>query len=307
MRARIGLLLVSALLAGACATAQAAGPPFVDLSIREPVRPAGDGQVKPLRVAVAAILSPQGNIESYGTLADYLESRLNRPVVIVQRRTYQEINDLLKAGDVDVGFVCTSAYVAGHEDFGLRLLVAPEINGQTVYYSTLIVPADSAAESMADLRGSTFAFTDPISTTGRIYPTYLVEQMGEDPDTFFGTFFFAYSHDRAIAAVAQHVADGAGVDSLVLAYALDRDPDLSSKIRIIDRSPAFTIPPVVVSPSITPRQQAELRNLLLSIADDPQAADVLESLGIDGFVPVDDAAYDGVRAVIDAVATNDDK
>ncbi|GBD85898.1 phosphate-import protein PhnD precursor [bacterium BMS3Abin02] len=301
MKVRIALVTILSILLAACATPGASQLPFVDFAQRQPIPPAGGGQVKPLRIAVAAILSPEGNIENYGALADYLSSKLERPVEIVQRRTYQEINDLLKSGEVDVGFVCTSAYVAGHDQFGLRLLVAPEIEDRTVYYSELIVPYDSTAKDMSDLRGVVFAFTDPISTTGRIYPTYLVEQLGETPETFFARTFFTYSHDRAIKAVAAGVADAAGVDSLVLDYALRRDPNLASQIKVIDRSPAFTIPPVVVSPDVSPRQAAELRDLLLSISTDPAGVTVLAALGIDGFVPIADSAYDGVREVIDAV------
>ena len=51
----------------------------------------------------------------------------------------------------------------------------------TVYYSDLIVPAGSEAHTMADLRGHVFAFTDPISSSGRVYPTYLLQQLGETP------------------------------------------------------------------------------------------------------------------------------
>ncbi len=60
---------------------------------------------------------------------------------LVLRRTYAEINDLVESGYVDVAFVCTSAYVAGHDKFGMELLVAPQVNGETTYYSLLIVPA----------------------------------------------------------------------------------------------------------------------------------------------------------------------
>lgn len=300
MRSSTGIMLAFALLVGACSTVGAAELPFVDLTERIPVPAEGTGEIKPLRVAVAAILSPEGNIDSYGSLADYLADRLGRPVEIVQRRTYDEINDLLEEGTVDVGFVCTSAYVAGHDEFGLRLLAAPEIDGNTVYYSTLIVPADSPAESITDLQGATFAFTDPISTTGRIYPTYLLNQLGFDPKTFFADTFFTYSHDRAIEAVARGVADGAAVDSLVLDYALAREPELRAKIKIIHRSQAFGIPPVVVSPSIPPGQMAELRHLLLALNEDPEASPVLSALGVDRFVPIDDAAYDDVRRVIEA-------
>ncbi|MEE8498467.1 MAG: PhnD/SsuA/transferrin family substrate-binding protein [Acidimicrobiia bacterium] len=298
MRAHAAAVAVFAVLVGACGGSLAAQTPFIDLEERVRLPVARTGEVAPLRIAVAAILSPEGNIESYGALADYIGMKLGRPVEIVQRRTYQEINDLLEAGSVDVGFVCTSAYVRGHDEFGLRLLAAPRIAGETVYYSVLIVPADSDAESMIDLRGATFAFTDPISTTGRAYPTLLVEQLGETPDSFFGRTFFTYSHEKAIQAVAENVADAAGVDSLVLNFLLAHTPDIP--IRVIDRSPAFKIPPAVVSPSLSSRQSAEIRDLLLSIADDPTAGPVLAALGIDRFVTVEDSDYDGVRELIES-------
>lgn len=100
------------------------------------------------------------------------------------------------------------------------------MDGGTVDYSVLIVPADSPARTMADLRGKVFAFTDPMSNTGRTYPTYLVRQLGQTPETFFARTFFTYSHDDAIHAVADGLADGAAVDSLVYDFAVARDPAL---------------------------------------------------------------------------------
>jgi phosphonate transport system substrate-binding protein len=249
-----------------------------------------------LRVAVAAILSPEGNIESYGEFASYLSMRLGRPVELVQRKTYEEVNALLALGDVDIGFVCTSAYVKGHDEFGLRLVAAPEIEGETVYRSVLIVPADSTAQSMADLRGSVFAFTDPISTTGRAYPSSLVRALGETPDTFFARTFFTYSHEEAIHAVAAGLADGAGVDSIVLDQVLAAEPGLA--IRIIHVSVPFGIPPVVVAPHISVSDEAEIRSLLLGLADDEMARQALEAMGVDRFVAVSDDEYDGVRELL---------
>ena len=98
----------------------------------------------------------------------------------------------------------------------MELLVAPEINGQTVYHSVLIVPATSPVQSIADLQNKVFAFTDPTSFSGRVYPTYLLSEIDTTPEHFFQYTFFTYSHDRAIEAVAAGVADGASVDSLVL-------------------------------------------------------------------------------------------
>ncbi|MCS7038994.1 MAG: phosphate/phosphite/phosphonate ABC transporter substrate-binding protein [Anaerolineae bacterium] len=288
------MLLVLAPILSAC-TVRAAPLPVVDLSVRTPLPSAAQAEIIPLRLGVAAIISPVGTVESYDALAHYLGERLGRPVELVQRRTYTEMNDLIEVQAVDLAFVCTSAYIEGRDRFGMELLVAPQVNGQTVYHSDLIVPTTSHARSMADLRGRVFAFTDPISFSGRVYPTYLLQTMGETPEHFFSRTFFTYSHEKAIQAVAAGVADGAAVDSLVLEYAFRRDPSLAQTLRVIHRSPPFGIPPVVVPPGLPIHQKALLLDLLLTMHQDPIGRGVLKELGIDRFVPIDDSAYAGVR------------
>ena len=271
---------------------------YVDLSERQPLPTQEENQIAPLRVAVAAVISPQGTVDSYSSLLQYLSSRLQRPVELVQRRTYMEINDLVAKGEVDVAFVCTSAYVAGHDQFGMELLAAPQVNGETVYYSFLIVPVDSPARSMRDLKNEVFAFTDPISLSGRMYPTYLVQELGSSPEEFFARTFFTYSHDDAIQAVANRLADGAAVDSLIYDFAIARDASLADKTRVIHRSPAFGIPPVVVSPQIRPQLQAELQVLLLEMDQNDEGMLALQAIGVDKFVKIEDSAYDGVRSFL---------
>ncbi|MBI4787856.1 MAG: phosphate/phosphite/phosphonate ABC transporter substrate-binding protein [Chloroflexi bacterium] len=252
---------------------------------------------KPLRVAVAAVISPKGNVESYGDLLNYIGRKLNRRVELVQRQTYAEINDLVKSGNVDVAFVCTSAYVVGQREFGMELLVAPQVNGETVYYSLLIVAADSPARSMTDLRGKVFAFTDPMSLTGRVYPTSLVRSLDGPPEQYFARTFFTYSHDNAIRAVANKVADGANVDSLVYDYLVAREPSIGTRVRVIHRSPAFGIPPVVVNPNLSPQLKETLREVLLQMIYDSEGATILRGLMIERFVVVSDRIYDSARAL----------
>jgi phosphonate transport system substrate-binding protein len=290
---KVCLFLLAGILIAGCARPPEAP---VDLNRLYPLAsPASD--VIPLRVAVAAVISPQGTVESYSGLIEYMGQRLDRPVEMVQRANYEEINQLIQNGEVDVAFVCTGAYIAGARDFGMEILLVPEINGEASYYSWLIVPQDSPAREMADLRGKTFAFTDPLSHTGRIYPTYLVNQLGETPDNYFGRIFYTYSHDAAIEAVADGLADGAAVDNLIFQYLMQRKPELEQRVRIIHRSPPFGMPPVVVSPSIRPQLKAELFELFSQMDADPQGALALSALGIDRFIELDDSAYDTVREV----------
>lgn len=297
MRNWIWVLLI--LWVVGCGTVPA--EPVIHLSALSPLPANPVSNVIPLRVSVAAVISPRGTAENYQALLSYLSAKLNRPTELVQRRTYAETNDLVERGFVDLAFVCTSAYVAGHDQFGMALLVAPQVNGSPVYQSLLLVSKSSTAQSMADLRSKVFAFTDPMSNTGRVYPTYLIQQLGSTPDQFFARTFFTYSHDDAIRAVAEGLADGAAVDSLVYDFALERNPALNEKIRIIHRSPLFGIPPVVVSPNIRPQLRAELQSLLLNMVNDPEGQRALQALGVERFVVIEDSAYRSARTLLKAV------
>jgi phosphonate transport system substrate-binding protein len=293
---RVGITTLALGLTACTSPAQIVDVRFSDVEPASAVE-YSPNDTRPLRVAVAAVISPKGNVESYGELLNYLGRKLNRPVELVQRQTYAEVNDLIKSGYVDVGFVCTSAYVVGQRDFGMELLVAPQVNGETVYYSLTIVPADSPARSMVDLRGKVFAFTDPMSLSGRIYPTSLVRSLNETPETFFARTFFTYSHDNAIRAVANKVADGANVDSLVYDFFVARDPTIAQRTRVIHRSPAFGIPPVAVNPNSSPQLKQTLREILLQMSYDAEGQQVMRNLMIERFIQVSDRIYDSARAL----------
>ncbi len=293
----LALLSVLTLIAGCGSRSDRASGSIIHLHKLEILPTPADKTVKPLRVAIAAIISPQGTVDSYTPLRDYLSQRSGRPVQLVQRRTYQEVNDLIKSGDIDMAFVCTRAYVVGHRSFGMQLLAAPQVNGKAVYYSYLIVPANSTAQSMKDLRGKVFAFTDPLSNTGYMYPLSLLADMEQTPKTFFAETFFTYSHDNAIRSVADKLADGAAVDSLVYANALLKDPTLRERTRVIERSQPFGMPPVVVAPQVRPQTKALLQNILFSMNDNPSGRAALNALGVDRFIPVEDADYNSVRAL----------
>ncbi|MFQ5942492.1 MAG: phosphate/phosphite/phosphonate ABC transporter substrate-binding protein [Anaerolineales bacterium] len=273
----------------------------IDLSELEPVSEGQPTDIVPLRIAIANVISPTGTLDSYTPLLEYVSQKLQRPVELVQGRTYAATNDLVRRGEVDLAFVCSSAYVAGHDTFNMQLLVAPRVNGDTVYYSELIVPSDSPVTSVEGLRGSSFAFTDPMSNSGRLYPTFLVQELGETPSSFFELTFFTYSHDDAILAVAEGLADAAAVDSLVLNHMSSRSPEIAERVQVIHRSPPFGIPPIVVSPEIRPLLRAELLRIFLEMDDDPQGRQALAEIDIDEFTLIDANAYSSVRELASRV------
>ena len=252
----------------------------------------------PLRVAISSMTSPKETFKSYQDLLTYLGAQVDRPVELVQRKTYAEVNDLVRDGVIDLAFVCTGAYVEGQRDFGMEILAVPMVRGEARYRAYIIVPSDSLVQDLDQLQGRIFAFTDPDSNTGRLVPTYLLLQKGQTPEAFFRKVVYTYSHDNSIKAVADKLVDGASVDSLVYEYILTHKPELARRTKVIWRSDAFGAPPVIVHPSLNGELKARLREILLEMHTDPRGRTILDELLIDRFVEPEMAAYEPVREML---------
>lgn len=248
-----------------------------------------------LRVAIGAIISPEITRRYYEELLGLLSGKLDRRAIISQLRTYAEVNALVADKKVDVAFVCAGPYTQGHDDFGMELLVVPVAHGRTVYHSYILAHRDSTAQTLDNLRGKRFAFTDPDSNTGCLVPTYMLAKQGETPESFFAETFFTNSHDNSIRAIADGMADGAAVDSLVWEFMNTIDPALTGLTRIVEKSPPYGIPPIVVHPDLPAEQKELLRRTFLTLHQDAAARALLSRLQIDRFASGDDAAYDSVR------------
>lgn len=260
---------------------------------------AGPGRESPaegvLRVAVAAMISPEETLIHYKGLLDYLGRRSGRAIRLIQRRTYGEVNDLFPRGEVDLAFLCSGPYALFREQFGFRALAAPVVGGEAFYRSYLIVPRQSPAGALEDLRGKVFAFTDPESNTGHLVPRYWLAARGERPEAFFRKAIFTYSHDNSILAVARGLVDGAAVDGHQWEYFARTRPELTSAGRVILRSEPFGSPPLVASRELPEPLVERLQEIVLSMHADPEGGRILQALGIERFVPPQEAWYDPIR------------
>jgi phosphonate transport system substrate-binding protein len=271
---------------------------FIDLRDveRVPATPPAASESDPqLRVAVSSMISPDDTLLLYQEFMHYLGERSGRRVILKQRRTYGEVNELLARGELDLAFLCSAQYVEMHDRYGVRLLAVPVVEGETVYRSYIIVGAQSGIQSFAQLRGKKFAFVDPLSNTGYFVPAYLLARSGEEPDTFFSSSIFTDSHDNSVRAVSDGLVDGAAVDSLVYDFMAARWPDVIARTRVIQRSRPFGIPPLVVPADIDQDLEARLGSLVMQMHEDAEGEAILAQLAIDRFAPGEDAAYDDIR------------
>ncbi|MBI5068326.1 MAG: phosphate/phosphite/phosphonate ABC transporter substrate-binding protein [Deltaproteobacteria bacterium] len=289
-----------------CAALACSQSPYPEVEVDMSARPARtesrpERPSRPvLRFSVAAIQSPQDTFAAYSRFFDRMGTLLGAEIRFLQRRTYAEVDDLLLTGQLDAALVCTGGYLdlLARDPGAVEVLAVPVIGGRSTYHSLLIVPATSPATAPADLAGKRFAFTDELSFSGHLYPSSLFRGLGLDPRHHFASTSFTRSHDRSIDAVARGLADGAAVDSLVYESLLARDPQLSSRVRVIHRSPAYGLMPVVAATRLPAETRARLRAVLLGLHRDPEAAAQLRAVGIDRFGPPEPGLFDSAAAVV---------
>ncbi|MBI3600951.1 MAG: phosphate/phosphite/phosphonate ABC transporter substrate-binding protein [Nitrospinae bacterium] len=202
-----------------------------------------------IRIGLTGVIV-QENLTLNEHLLKFIEKKLGIPVEMVMRDTYKEINDMMEKRELDIAFTCSPPYIMGHNSFSAELLVVPQINGKPMYYSYTIVHADSPAKSFEDLRGKRYAYSDPLSNSGFLAPSYRLAQMGETPESFFKKHVYTRSHYNSIEAVAMKVVDGASVDSYVWHLTYTTNPELISKTRILEKGDLYPFTPFTIRSDI---------------------------------------------------------
>jgi len=253
-----------------------------------------------LHIAVTAAVTSQEGLPAYQKLADYLTQRTGSQNKMIGDLSYRTINAMLRAGAVDVGFICGYPYTELKvRQPDLTLLAAPVPVGaryqhRPVYFSELVVNRGSAFQSLDDLRGKRLAFNSDISNSGYNMPRFELVERGLTKG-FFGSTLQSGAHDDSVKFVAEGRADAAFVDSLVLDDMLRRKHPAAAQIRIIASLGPAPAPPVVARPGMPLEQRNGLQRALLEMDQNPQGRAILAELGIERFVRVSDQDYQPIR------------
>ncbi|HQS58786.1 MAG: ABC transporter substrate-binding protein [Gallionellales bacterium 35-53-114] len=224
---------------------------------------------------------------------DYLQHKLERPVIFVQRGSYREVVDLLRDGKLEFAWLCGYPYIRNKRQF--HLVAVPLYQDEPVYHSYLIVPAtDTKTTSLADLRGKVFAFSDPDSNSGYLYTAYLLAKQGAMPATYFSKSFYTWSHRKVVEAIAAGLAQGGSVDGYVWDTLSRTHPELTSRTRVVNESPKFGFPPIVSSRSVSKHDIASLQEVVTQMKYDKEGAYLLNEFNLNGFVPGNPHLFDSI-------------
>ncbi|RLD53925.1 MAG: phosphate/phosphite/phosphonate ABC transporter substrate-binding protein [Bacteroidetes bacterium] len=266
---------------------------FSDTIIQKP-NSIGDS-LSPIYIAIASMTSPRETFNYYHDLIDFISKKVGRPIYFKQKKTYKEVNELLETGEVDFAFICSGAYIEEAKHKHVKLLVAPVINEQTYYQAYIIAQKNSAINSFNELEGHSFAYTDPLSNTGYLYPRKHLFNLVTNENIFFSKTIFTNGHDISIQMVNRGIIDASSVHGLIFDYIASVYPERVENIKIIEKSELFGMPPVVTPIDLDNKYFKRYRDIFLSIHEDSVGMEILNKLKIEKFVLVKDSIYDNVR------------
>ena len=158
-----------------------------------------------------------------------------------------------------------------------------------------MVRADSGIQDLAGLKGKRFAFVDPASTSGHLYPKTLLLSKGIDPEHFFKKSVFAGSHNAVVLSIYKGEVDGGAAYDGSRSTVAKIFPDVFDKVKVIAYTKEIPNDTVSVRKKLPEDLKLIIRDGLKQISRSPEGSKVLKKLyGISGFTDLD-GLFDPVR------------
>jgi phosphonate transport system substrate-binding protein len=239
----------------------------------------------------------------YEFVATRVGEKLHRRTRLIVGESFDQV----RQAEVDFAFLCGLPYVRLKREnpASVEAMAAPIVAGERyeerpIYFSDVIVPASSPATAFGDLRGRSWAYNEPDSHSGYLITLSTLAEMTETPE-FFGRWEMTGFHQESIRRVASAQVEGSAVDSHVLGVELREHPELGERIRVIGALGPSTIQPLVATSAVPARLRREVTDIVAGLGSTESERRSLSAGMVERFVAIDDSAYGGIRANLQAV------
>jgi phosphonate transport system substrate-binding protein len=227
----------------------------------------------------------------------YLTRRIGCDVSFSARDSYQVIEDMLAADQIDLAWVCGYPYV--QHEAAWRLVAVPLFRGQPLYQAYLIRPNTSkrpVISGWGDLRGKVLAYSDPLSNSGWLVAQEQLATVGIH-NRDLARAFFAHGHRNVAEAVAAQLADAGSIDGYVWETMREQRMSAALGTKVVWKSPLHGFPPIVAKRSASHPYLSAFGEALLSMPEDPEGKQLLVALNLTGFVRGDAGIFDSIHAL----------
>jgi len=249
-----------------------------------------------LRVSAIPDEAPTELQRKFKPLGEYLAQETGMKVEFTPVTDYAAVVESLATGKLDLAWLGGFTFVqAKLRTKGTALPIVQRAEDEE-FTSRFIVPAGSKAKTLADLKGKTFAFGSPSSTSGHLMPRFFLLQAGIDPDKDFRNVAFSGAHDATVAFVAGGKAEAGVLNASVWDKLRSAKNPNALKVRVLASTPPYYDYNWTVRGDLDPALVKKLSAAFLKLDPaNPAHKAILDLQRASKFIPTKAANYDGIE------------
>ena len=260
---------------------------------------ASENAQAPLVFGMTPVVGKEATAERFRALTEHMSLELGRPVSLVVTESYGDLIDRMTRGEIDLAKFSPLAYVRAKRQLPALQLIASHVAAGSVNYSSyLVAPAGNPHSNIKRLRGARICFADPNSTSGYLFPLNHLLGLGLIPKRDFASVDFAGDHRRCLEGLFAGRYDVAATWAGALRDA--RTAGLGvGELAIVAKTGRIPYDAYCLRPGLHPGLGQRVQTVLLELNTlTRKGRRVLsKTLSINGWVPGNDALYDGIRHV----------
>ena len=258
---------------------------------------AARAQANVLRVSAIPDEAPSELQRKFKPLGEYLKAKTGLDVQFTPVTDYAAVVEGLASKKIDLAWLGGFTFVQAKLRTDGQAVPIVQRAEDEKFTSRFIVPIDSPIKTVAELKGHTFAFGAPSSTSGSLMPRYYLQQQGIVPERDFKTVAFSGAHDATVAFVASGRAEAGVLNASVMDKLVEAKNPNAEKVRVLATTPPFFDYNWTVRPGLDPAVTKKLTDAFLALdASKPADKEILDLQRASKFIPTKASNYDGIEA-----------
>ncbi|WP_043346230.1 putative selenate ABC transporter substrate-binding protein [Cupriavidus basilensis] len=249
-----------------------------------------------LKVSAIPDEAPTELQRKFAPLGKYLEKETGMKVEFVPVTDYAAVVESLATGKIDMAWLGGFTYV--QSKIRTKGATIPIVQRQEdAAFTSKFITANKAIQSLADLKGRTFAFGAPSSTSGHLMPRHFLLQAGIDPDKDFKTVAYSGAHDATVAFVQAGRADAGVLNASVWNKLVEQKKVDPGKVRVFAVTPPYYDYNWTVRGGLDPALRKKLTEAFLKLdASNPEQREIMALQRTTKFIPTQPENYAGIEA-----------
>lgn len=263
----------------------------------------------PLTIGVIPSEDTEQVAATFEPIAAYVGEELGVEAELYTATDYSGIIEAMRSGEAEVAWLGPLSYVlaaqrANAEAVAVQL--TEEGTENPTYQSFIITQRDSDVQSLQDLQDGSFAFVDPTSTSGNLFPRKAFTDAGMNPDEDLAEATFAGGHDASALAVANGDVDAGAVASTTYESMVAEGILSEDQVRIVWESDPIPESPIAVRGDLSQEAKDRIGRAFISMRPEDVGEEEISPDGAVGYVAAKDSDYDVIRKLARSLNLDDE-